>query len=203
MSKYNRGTTRAAGRGPLATEATPSGKTHEGGAGYARDARSELFLRATASFAGEDSFYEGAAVRDDRLRELVAGLATDADGFAWLSGFLPWLRAEGNMRSAPVLLAAKAVRARLKAGLAGGNRQLVASVLLRADEPGEMLAYWRSRYGRAIPLAFPVWPGDSQAGQARRRRRGAGAVPRVPAAEVRHGHPRDPVRRCARADPPG
>jgi hypothetical protein len=66
MSKYNRGTVKAAGRGPLAAQATPSGKTHEGGAGYARDARSELFLRATASFAGEGSFYEGAAVRDDR-----------------------------------------------------------------------------------------------------------------------------------------
>jgi hypothetical protein len=71
MSKYNRGTVRAVGRGPLATEGTPSGKTHEGGAGYARDARSELFLRATGSFVGEDSFYEGAEVRDDRLRDLV------------------------------------------------------------------------------------------------------------------------------------
>lgn len=151
MSKYNRVTARAAGRGPLATEATPSGMTHEGGAGYARDARSELFLRATGSFAGEDSFYEGARVRDDRLRELVAGLATDAAGFVWLTGFLPWLRAEGNMRTAPILLAAEAVHARLAAGLAGGNRRLVAGVLQRADEPGEMLAYWRSRYGRAIP----------------------------------------------------
>ena len=159
MSKYNRGTVKAAGRGPLAAQATPSGKTHEGGAGYTRDARSELFLRATASFAGEDSFYEGAAARDDRLRHLVAGLATDADGFAWLSGFLPWLRAEGNMRTAPILLAAEAVHARLRAGLAGGNRQLVASVLLRADEPG----------GDACLLAVSLRPGDPQAGEARRR----------------------------------
>jgi hypothetical protein len=161
MSKYNRGTVRAVGRGPLATEGTPSGKTHEGGAGYARDARSELFLRATGSFAGEDSFYEGAEVRDDRLRDLVAGLATDADGFAWLSGFLPWLRAEANMRTAPILLAAEAVHARLRAGLVGGNRQLVAGVLLRADEPGEMLAYWQSRYGRAIPKPVKRGVGDA------------------------------------------
>jgi hypothetical protein len=46
------------------------------------------------------------------------------------------------MRTAPVVLAAEAVRARLAAGLEGGNRQLVGSVLRRADEPGEMLAYW-------------------------------------------------------------
>jgi len=161
VSKYNTRAARAAGRGPPVTEAVPSGQTHEGGAGYARDARSELFLRATASFAGEDSFYERAAARDDRMRDLVTGLATDADGFAWLSGFLPWLRAEGNMRTAPILLAAEAVHARLQAGLAGGNRQLVASVLLRADEPGEMLAYWRSRYGRAIPKPVKRGVGDA------------------------------------------
>jgi hypothetical protein len=151
MSRFNVRFARSAGRGPLATEAVPSGQTHEGGTGYTRDARSELFLRATASFAGEDSFYEEAAVRDGRMRELVSELATDADGFAWLQGFLPWLRDGGNMRTAPVVLAAEAVRARLAAGLEGGNRQLVGSVLRRADEPGEMLAYWTSRYGRAVP----------------------------------------------------
>jgi TROVE domain len=151
MSKFNARSARRAGRGPLVAEAVPSGRTYEGGPGYARDARSELFLRATASFAGEDSFYEDAAVRDDRMRELASGLATDADGFAWLRGFLPWLREEGHIRTAPVVLAAEAVRARLVAGLDGGNRQLVGSVLRRADEPGEMLAYWTSRYGRAIP----------------------------------------------------
>jgi TROVE domain-containing protein len=151
MSKFNVTSARPVGRGPLAAEAVPSGRTHEGGAGYARDARSELFLRATASFAGEDSFYEEAAGRDGRMRELVSGLATEADGFAWLRGFLPWLREAGNMRTAPVVLAAEAVRARLAAGLAGGNRQLVGSVLRRPDEPGEMLAYWTTRHGRAVP----------------------------------------------------
>jgi TROVE domain len=151
VSKFNVRFARSAGRGPLATEAVPSGLTHEGGTGYARDTRSELFLHATASFAGEDSFYEDAGVRDERMRELVSGLATDADGFAWLQGFLPWLRDEGNIRTATIVLAAEAVRARLAAGLAGGNRQLVDSVLRRGDEPGEMLAYWTSRYGRAVP----------------------------------------------------
>ena len=151
MSRFNVRFARPTGRGPLATEAVPSGRTHEGGTGYERDARSELFLRATASFAGEDSFYEDAAVRDDRLRELVSGLATDADGFTWLQGFLPWLREEGNIRSASVVLAAEAVKARLAAGLDGGNRQLVSSVLRRGDEPGEMLAYWTSAHGRAVP----------------------------------------------------
>jgi hypothetical protein len=147
MSKFNVTSARSAGRGPLATKAVPSGRTHEGGTGYARDARSELFLRATASFAGEDSFYEDAAVRDGQMSELVSGLATNQDGFAWLQDFLPWLRDGGNVRSASVVLAAEAVKARLAAGLDGGNRQLVGSVLRRADEPGEMLAYWTSATG--------------------------------------------------------
>jgi hypothetical protein len=158
VSKFNAGTAAAAGRGTLATGERPAGKTHEGGAGYARDAKSELFIRATSSFAGEDSFYEARDVRDDRLRELTASLAVTEDGFAWLSEFVPWLRDEGNMRTAPIIIAAEAVRARLgrhrsngAAGIHGGGRQLVASALLRADEPGEMLAYWTGRYGRRIP----------------------------------------------------
>ncbi|BFO20485.1 hypothetical protein SHKM778_68730 [Streptomyces sp. KM77-8] len=33
----------------------------------------------------------------------------------------------------------------------GQYRQVVDSVLRRPDEPGELLAYWTARYGRAIP----------------------------------------------------
>jgi hypothetical protein len=32
-----------------------------------------------------------------------------------------------------------------------GARQIVDSVLQRADEPGEALAYWTATYGRAVP----------------------------------------------------
>jgi hypothetical protein len=88
-------------------------------------------------------------------------MAVTGDGFAWLEGFLPWLRDEGNIRTAPVMLAAEAVHARLAAGLHGGSRQLIASVLQRADEPGEMLAYWTSRYGRAIPKPVKRGIGDA------------------------------------------
>src|SRR6201984_556491 len=141
MSRFNVKFARSAGRGPLATEAVPSGQTHEGGTGYARDTRSEFFLRPHPSCAGEASSYEKAAVRDDRMRKLVSELATDADGFGWLQGFLPWLRDGGNMRTAPVVLAAEAVRARLAAGLGGGNRPLAGFGLRRADRPGEVVGF--------------------------------------------------------------
>jgi hypothetical protein len=149
MAKFNTGATRAAVSSPVTTESAPSGFTHEGAPGYARPTKSELFLLAVSNMVGEDTFYEKAGGRDERFRGLVHQVAVE--DVEWMAGFLPWLRGEANLRSAPIVAALEAVKARLAAGLHGGNRQLVASVLQRADEPGEALAYWTSRYGRAIP----------------------------------------------------
>ncbi|MFG1948809.1 TROVE domain-containing protein [Nonomuraea sp. NPDC048826] len=149
MAKFNRKFARTATFSPVTTETVPSGRTHEGAPGYARDAKSELFLLAVSNMVGETSFYEKAGDRDQRFRALVHQIAVE--DLDWLTGFLPWLRGEANLRSAPIVAALEAVRARLAAGLDGGNRQLVNSVLQRADEPGEALAYWMSTYGRAVP----------------------------------------------------
>jgi len=149
MSKFNRPSARAAVSSPVTTERTPTGRTYEGAPGYIRDAKGELFLLAVANMVGENTFYEKAGDRDDRFRQLVHQVAVQ-DG-EWMAGFLPWLRSEANMRSAPVVAALEAVYARRAAGLDGGNRQLVDSVLQRADEPGEALAYWTATYSRKIP----------------------------------------------------
>ncbi|XVQ84087.1 hypothetical protein ACQP2K_35515 [Microbispora siamensis] len=145
MAKFNTGTARAATFSPVTTETVPGGRTHEGAPGYLRDARSELFVLAVSNMVGENTFYERAGDRDDRFRALVHRVAVE-DG-DWMAR----LRGEANMRSASLVAALEAVRARLSAGLHGGNRELVASVLQRADEPGEALGYWTSRYGRAVP----------------------------------------------------
>jgi hypothetical protein len=50
------------------------------------------------------------------------------------------------MRSASVVIGAEYARAGMP-----DSRAVVASALQRADEPGELLAYWLSRYGRPIP----------------------------------------------------
>jgi hypothetical protein len=149
MAKFNRANVRAAAFSPVVTETTPSGRTHEGAPGYVRDAKGELFLLAVSNMVGERTFYERAGERDDRFRRLVHRIAVE--DLDWLAGFLPWLRDEANLRTAPVVAALEAVKARLDAGLDGGNRRLVASVLRRPDEPGEALAYWISTYGRAVP----------------------------------------------------
>jgi len=147
MGKFNKETAVAAQFGPVRTTGTAA--TFEGGAGYSRDAKSDLFLLAVTNMVGEDTYYESANTRDERFRQLVHQVAVeDVD---WLCRFIGWLRSEANMRSASVVAAAEAVKARLAAGLAGGNRALINAACQRADEPGEVLAYWTGRYGRAIP----------------------------------------------------
>ncbi|MEU5263467.1 TROVE domain-containing protein [Amycolatopsis sp. NPDC021455] len=148
MSKFN--TARApAATSPVRGEATPSTVTHQGAAGYARDARSELFLLAVTNMVGEDTFYESAGTRDTRYAELVH--RSTLDDPQWTARFLRWLRTDANLRTAALVGAAEFAKARRDAGLDGLSRQVVASVLQRADEPGELLGYWTSVHGRAIP----------------------------------------------------
>lgn len=159
MGKFNKPAVKPMVTSPITTETVPSGRTHEGGPGYVRSEKSELFLLAVSNMVGENTFYEKAGTRDARYEQLVGQVAV-ADP-EWMIGFLRWLRAEANMRSASLVGAAEAVRARIAAKAFGYNRQMVDAVMLRADEPGEMLAYWTSHYGRSIPL--PVKNGVADA----------------------------------------
>ncbi|WP_374684018.1 TROVE domain-containing protein [Streptomyces sp. TBY4] len=125
--------------------------TYEGGPGFVREPREELFLLAVGNFVSQRTFYESGPDRDERYTRLVGELALEDP--AWTAGLLRWLRGEGNMRTASLTGAAAYVRARLAAGSCAGpsNRSVIDSVLQRADEPGELLAHWISAYGRSIP----------------------------------------------------
>ncbi|MFJ4789890.1 TROVE domain-containing protein [Streptomyces sp. NPDC088794] len=162
MSRFNRKSARAQ---PV-SRVTSTGRvlrTYEGGRGRERDARSELFLLAIANFVSQQTFYETGTDRDDRYARLVRRLAVEDP--AWTAGLLDWLRGEGNLRTASIVGAAEYVKARLDAGVTDGpsNRTVVASVLRRPDEPGELLAYWTAQYGRAVPK--PVKRGIADAVQ--------------------------------------
>src|SRR6266508_5756587 len=89
---------------PIATPSgTPDALTYEGGAGFSRDPKSELFLLAVTNMVGEQTFYEGARERDRRFAALVR-LATTVDP-AWVARFVPFLRDTMQLRSATVVMA--------------------------------------------------------------------------------------------------
>lgn len=118
--------------------------TYNGADARYLDQKSELFTLAVTNMVGENTFYESADKRDSRFVQLVRAVAgVDPE---WVQRLLLWLRTEANLRSAALMGAAEYVRTGAPHG-----RQVVASVLRRADEPGELLAYWTSRYGRKVP----------------------------------------------------
>lgn len=120
---------------------TPDTHTYEHGAGYTRDAKSELFLLAVANMVSEDTFYEEGDKRDKRYVDLIHEVTrTDPD---WVARFVPYLRNTMQLRSASVMMACEYAAA-------GGPNvpAVVDSACARADEPGEVLAYWFSTYGR-------------------------------------------------------
>jgi hypothetical protein len=162
MARFNSRGHRA--KPAVATVSSPIGtatkkantRTFEGGAGYTRDAKTELFLRATGAFhGGEGSFYESADKRDNRLRELVRTIAIEDPD--WGFEFARWLRSEGHMRTASLMFAVEYVHERLDAEAQEPrttkytNRQIIDVVCQRPDEPGEILAIWTAWYGRNIP----------------------------------------------------
>lgn len=149
MARFNKPTkTQQAAQPVIRTAATPTLRTGNNAPGFARDTLSELFVLGVSNFYGQDTFYEKGAKRDQRYLDLIhAAAQIDAD---WLGRFLKWLRTDANMRTASIVGAVEAVRAMIKIGIPGG-RSVVDSVLQRADEPGEMLAYWLNNYGQRIP----------------------------------------------------
>jgi hypothetical protein len=148
MSRFNKAAAQTVTRSPVTSEAVPSGTTYEGAPGYARDSKGELFLLAVANLGADGAFYETGKERDTRFADLVRRVAVEDP--AWMESFIPWLRNEANMRTASLVAAAEALKARLDAKLTG-SRNLVSAALQRADEPGELLAYWHSLYGRNEP----------------------------------------------------
>lgn len=173
MSKFNRQVKPPPGKSVIKTVGDRGDvMTYEGAPAFTRTSKSELFQLAVVNMVGEDTFYERAKDRDDRYVGLVQSVAlADPD---WIVKFITWLRSSANMRSASLVAAAEVARAfQVKdaaprvggdAGLStapsaadrvgndvGPVRGSVNAALQRADEPGELIGYWISKYGRRIP----------------------------------------------------
>lgn len=165
MAKFNTRDLRAPrAKGAMQTKTDSTGapvvtQTFNGGQGYVREAKSEVFLLAAGSFVMEDAYYEKGNARTQRYVQLLDEV-TKADP-EWVAAFLTWLRGPGNIRTAAIVGAVEVAERLAKAGVAGG-RQLISAVLQRADEPGEMLAYWIATRGRKT-LPKPIKRGIADA----------------------------------------
>lgn len=160
MVKFNKGKVRAATPASAITTIPSEGvRTHQGGAGWARDTKSELMLLSVAYLPAEDTHYELGCARDSRFVPLIHQVALDDP--EWGVRFLEYLRLDTRMRTAAVIGAAEFARARAVAGAHGHTRDAVDVVCQRADEPGELLAYWFANVGRKLPM--PVKRGLAQA----------------------------------------
>lgn len=149
MAKLNVSDKRGWSRSAVTTSVgAPNATTHEGAPAHAFTDKSALFLMATASFFGEKTFYETANQRVDRFVYLARTVAV-ADP-AWFAAFVRWLRDDAHIRTAAIVAACHGADAWSQAGIPGA-RPLVARVLVRADEPGEFVAYWRTHIHRALP----------------------------------------------------
>ena len=130
---------------------------HQGGVGFLRDEKTELFLTAVSSL-NEDTFYESAQDRHGRIAELIKVTSVDTE---WTLGLVGWLRKEAGLRTIPSIIAAHAVKARLDKGINGSNRAIISAALGRMDENAEILAYWLETFGRTIPSAVKRGVADS------------------------------------------
>lgn len=130
----------------------PDTVTFNMGAGYSREAKSELFLLAVTNMVSENTFYENGKNRDKRFVDLIRKVAVEDPD--WLARFVPYLRDTMNMRSASIVLAAETVHAKLTRPVPAStirNRDIISSAIRRADEPAELLGYWMSEYRKNLP----------------------------------------------------
>lgn len=149
MAKFNAATkTRTGVKSPItSTVATVNAK---GAAAYERGTLSELFLLAVSNMVGEDRFHESAKERDARFETLSRKAAVQDP--RWFKDFVGWLRNDAFMRSASIVAAVEGAKALYEAGAMNGTpRALVAAAQARADEPGEVFAYYESKYGKNFP----------------------------------------------------
>lgn len=138
-------------------QATPM-PTHEGGAGWRASPLTELAFTCACSFL-EDTFYETAAQRTERIVGLVEQLAkTDPDSVVHL---IHKLRRDFKVRTVSVVVAAEYAYASQATGKPHRIREAVANACWRADEPAEFLAYWLGKWGRRMPRAVKLGLSDA------------------------------------------
>lgn len=177
MSKLNKRPPARPAQHVIVTSPRATGRTALGGAGFSRDVQSELYLLGVINMVNEKTFHELVNTRDNRFVALVRQAAVAHP--QWTLEFLRWLRQGANMRSAPVVGVAEFIKGRLDAGVTEDitpdtrygvstqarsvNRRIVSEVLVRPDEPSDLINYWITHYGRNLPMPLKRGVADTLA----------------------------------------
>lgn len=168
MSRFNKPKVKPKVSSPLGVQPDTESVTNlAGGKGFVRGSKSDLYELAVSFMGGDDNFYESSDTRYTRLISLANEVAV-SDG-RWFRDFVGWVRTGAQMRTVAIVLAVEGVRARnaharrqqdseraLTSQPAGLNSSIISAACARADEPGEMLAYYMSNYGKKLPRAIMI-----------------------------------------------
>lgn len=140
---------------PVRTKHLTRTQTFEGGAAVLPPTLVDLAFTAACTFIGQDTFYESGADRHQRIIDLTVEAAkTDPDGVVEL---IRRVRRDFKIRAAAIVIAAEFVNA--QPGYR--TREAVTNACWRADEPGEFLAYWWSRFGKRLPRGVKLGLADA------------------------------------------
>lgn len=126
-------------------------RTFEGGKAYARTPKQELFVSAISNFVDTNNFYESQDEMVTRITELARKVVkSDPE---WMYNFVYWLRNKANLRSVSILIGVEAAVSTTSSEFTG--RKILSGAMARADEPGEVLAYWKNTRGNMkLPAAI-------------------------------------------------
>ena len=124
---------------------------HEGGLAFKADPQLELYLRACSCLI-EDRFYTRA---ESQLAELRAAIS-QCDR-SYVLKLANYARNEMQLRTLPMILLAEA--SVMHGGASNESksdvRRYVPAIVRRADEPGELLAYWIQTLGAGTKAKLP------------------------------------------------
>ncbi|MDO8622208.1 MAG: TROVE domain-containing protein [bacterium] len=115
---------------------------HEGGLAFKLDSRTRLYTRVASALMAERKFYETAQSADEALlADVRAVAATDPEFVLRLAAYA---RQVLNLRSVATVLL---VEAAAIPGCKPFVRAWTPTIIRRADEPAEAIAYWVQRHG--------------------------------------------------------
>ncbi len=116
---------------------------YEGAPAFKMEAKTRLYSQVVTSLVGEARFYDltGEAQHNTVLADIARVAVNDPEFILKMAAYA---RNKMNLRTVPLVLLAEAA---MNTNCKPFVRKYSPHILRRADEPGELISYWISRYG--------------------------------------------------------